>query len=107
MTFEDIKQEVELSLTVAKGSFFKKPEFGHRFKELLKAVASENTRIRAVKYAEEALQWLLDIKHLKSVEAFASYDSADRLLINVECVAYTGKTITFSRFVEVGNVRNS
>lgn len=32
MTFDDIKQEVELSLTVAKGSFFKKPEFGNRFK---------------------------------------------------------------------------
>ena len=63
MTFEDIKQEVELSLTVAKGSFFKKPEFGQRFKELLKAVASENTRIRAVKYAEEALELMLRKNH--------------------------------------------
>ena len=31
MTTDQIKEEVQLSLTVAKGSFYKKPEFGHRF----------------------------------------------------------------------------
>lgn len=107
MTTDQIKEEVELSLCIAKDSFYKKPEFGHRFKELVCEAASENTRSRAETYAMEALQWMLDYKHLRSVNALASYVDADKLQLNVECVAYNGKAIEFQRFVEVGDVRNS
>lgn len=103
MTFEDVKKEVQLSLTIAKGSFFKRPEFGHEFKKLTRAPATENTRIRAERYAKDALQWLVDIKHLRSLDAAATYDAKDRLMIHVECRAYNNKSITFSRFVEVGD----
>lgn len=104
MTADQIKEEVQMSLTVAKGSFYKKPEFGHRFKELAREVASENTRSRAETYALEALQWMLDYKHLRSVDATATYAENNKLLIHVECVAYNGNLIEFKRFVEVGDV---
>lgn len=107
MNTEKIKEEVQLSLGIAKGSLFKKPEFGHRFKKLARVPASENTRSRAETYACEALQWMLDYKHLRSVTADATYKNNDKLLVHVECVAYNGDVIEFSRFVEVGDVHNS
>ena len=107
MTTDQIKEEVQLSLTVAKGSFYKKPEFGHRFKELAREVASENTRSKAETYAAEALKWMLDYKHLRSVESRATYADADKLLVHVVFIAYNGDVIEFKRFVEVGDVRNS
>ena len=101
MTTDQIKEEVQLSLTVAKGSCYKKPEFGHRFKELAREVASEKTRSRAETYAAEALQWMIDYKHLKSVVSTATYVDSDKLQVHVECVAYNGDLIEFTRFVEV------
>ena len=92
---------------MAKGSFYKKPEFGHRFKELAREVASENTRSKAETYATEALKWMLDYKHLRSVESTATYADSDKLQVHVVCVAYNGDVIEFKRFVEVGDVRNS
>lgn len=106
MRTDKIKEELELSLSIAKGSLFKKPEFGHRFKELARVPASENTRSQAESFANEALQWMLDYKHLRSVNAVATYDRNDRLLVHVECVAYNGDVIEFNRFVEVGDVSN-
>lgn len=103
MTFENVKEEIEMSLTVAKGSFFKKPEFGHRFRELRKAPASEKTRRKTEQFALEALQWLIDYKHVRSVTATATYQRDDRLLLHVEAVLYVGETVTFERFVEVSD----
>ena len=105
MTFDEIKEELQMSLTVARGSFYKKPEFGHRFGELKNAVASETTRVKCESYAIEALQWMIDYKHLKSVTAVATYQTDDRLLLHVEATAYTGNTVEFERFVEVSDVR--
>ena len=101
MTIEDLKEEIETSLTVAKGSFFKRPEFGHRFKELRNVPASEKTRRMAEQFAVEALQWLITYKHARSVTATATYVSDDRLLLHVEAVLYVGQSVTFERFVEV------
>jgi len=91
-----------MSLTVAKGSFFKRPEFGHRFKELRNVPASETTRKKCETYAIDALQWLVEYKHLKSVRASATVVSDDKILLQVECYSYVGEAITFKRFVEVG-----
>lgn len=102
MNKETLLEEIEMSLTVAKGSFFKRPEFGHRFKELRNVPASETTRQKCEAYATEALQWLVDYKHLKSLKANATVVSDDKILLKVECDAYVGETITFKRFVEVG-----
>ena len=103
MNKETLLEEIEMSLTVAKGSFFKRPEFGHRFKELRKVPASEMTRRKAEQFALEALQWLVTYKHARSVTATATYLSDDRLLLHVEAVLYVGKNVTFERFVEVSD----
>ncbi|MBR2095924.1 MAG: phage GP46 family protein [Fibrobacter sp.] len=102
MNKETLLEEIHMSLTVAKGCFFKRPEFGHRFKELRNVPASETTRKKCEAYALEALQWLVEYKHLRSVKANATVVSDDKILLQVECDAYVGETITFKRFVEVG-----
>lgn len=103
MTLDLIKEEIELSLTIAKGSFFKRPEFGHRFKELRNVAGSETTRKKCEAYAVEALGWLVDYKHLRSVTAAANFIDNGKIQLNVECIAYNGKQINFKRFVEVGH----
>ena len=103
MTFDNIREEIEMSLTVVKGNFFKRPEFGHRFRELRNAPASEKTRRKTEQFAIEALQWLIDYKHVRSVTATATYQRDDRLLLHVEAVLYVGETVTFERFVEVSD----
>lgn len=107
MIRSQIEEEIRLSLTISKGSFFKRPEFGHRLNELSRAVASETTRNRAEKYARDAIQWMIDIKHLRSVEVSANYDQDDRLLINIDATTFNNKQITFKKYVEVGNVPNN
>jgi len=104
MNIESLKEEVEMSLTVAKGSFYKRPEFGHRFKELRNAVGSELTRIKCEAYASEALQWLISYKHAKSIKVNAFYVKSDCIKLNVEVVSYVDEPVTFTRFVEVSDV---
>lgn len=107
MIEKQIKEELEMSLRIAKGSFFKKPEFGHRFRELRHSAASEKTRLRAQSYARDALKWMLDLKHLLSLDVSAVYVNDGRLLVHAEAISFQNKIVTFDRYVEVGNVSNS
>lgn len=103
MTYEDLKEEMKTSLTVVKGSFFKRPEFGHRFRELRNAPATEMTRHKAEQFALEALQWLITYKHARSMTATATYVSDSRLLLRIEAIRYAGETVSLERFVEVAD----
>lgn len=101
---DTILEEIKMSLTVAKGSFFKRPEFGHRFRELRNARCSETTRKKCEAYAKEALQWLVDYKHLRTLSTTATIVKDGVISVWVEGVLYTGKTVSFKRFVEVSDV---
>jgi phage gp46-like protein len=103
-TAEKIKEEIKNSMTVAKGSFYKRPEFGHRFGELKRAVATEATRRRAEDFAREALEWLVRIGHIAGLAARAVYSADNKLFVTVSAtITATGENIEFSRFVEVGH----
>lgn len=106
MTTAQLYENVRLSMTVPKGSIYKRPEFGHRFDELSnEEVADESTRRRAETYAREALQWMLDVERGDTVEATAMYDEQDRLFVNVELTGSAGQSVSFSRFVGVSDVQ--
>jgi len=104
MTLDDLKEELEMSMTIRKGSFFKHPEFGHRFDELKESAATEDVRGKAQSFVKEAVQWMIDLGHASSVESYAQYDSKDRLLVGAEMFAKSGRSVTFERFVEVSHV---
>lgn len=106
MTTAQLYENVRLSMTVPKGSLYKRPGFGHRFNELANEVASEGTRRRAETYAKEALQWMLDVERGDTVEAAAIYDDQDRLFVSVELTSGAGQSVSFSRFVEVADVQH-
>jgi phage gp46-like protein len=105
MTLVQLKEEVELSMTVPKGSLYKRPEFGHRFKELAREVCSDLVVRCARAYALEALQWMIDLGHADSMQAISSDVGAGRIYVSAEVFAKTGSSVSFSRFVEVSDVQ--
>lgn len=105
MTTAQLYENVCLSMTIPKGSLYKRPELGHRFAALANEVASDDTRRRAEDYAQEALKWMRDSGRVRTVDASAAYDDHDRLIVAVEVVSPSGQQVAFSRFVEVSDAQ--
>ncbi|MFA6690206.1 MAG: hypothetical protein WCS18_12110 [Sphaerochaetaceae bacterium] len=101
LTKTQTMEEMENSLSIPRGSLWKWPDFGHRFKEL--KGCTEETRIRAAAFAKEAIQWMEDLGHITDVSTSAAYDINDetRLLILVSANMPTGEYVQFKRWVEV------
>lgn len=92
-----------LSLTLPKGSWWFNPEFGHRFDEL-KKLTPQSERL-AEEFAREALRWLIDTGRALSVEVSAERDrqqNPNRLLLRVRVTAARGELVEWQTFVEVG-----
>lgn len=103
MTGQEIQEELELSLSIKKGSFFKRPEFGHEFDKLKKELALDSTLQKAIKFAENATKWMVDLKHIDDLNVQGLITKANRLYLSISAVALTGDVVSFSRFVEVGD----
>ncbi len=105
MTFSeagDIFNNLYLSLTVGKGSFFHNPAFGLRQRGRLKNTKATAALIRHD--YQEALQWLIDTGRAKSVDVSVERDrrqDLNRLKLLVEVVQADGRTVTFTTFKEV------
>jgi len=105
MTFDpatDITNNIYLSLTVEKGSFFHNPSFGLRQRGRLKNTETTAALIRH-DYLD-ALQWLIDTGRAKSVDVYVERDRTqdlNRLKILVEVVQADGHKVTFETFREV------
>jgi phage gp46-like protein len=107
MTFdkaETIMNNVWLSLTVKKGSFFADTEFVSRLHLLQRYKNTDSTVRLAEDYCKEALQWLLDSGKAKKVEAFAQRDrtqNLNRLKLLVEVTPVNGPVVSFETFISV------
>lgn len=107
MTFDKadtIMNNVWLSLTVKKGSFFADTEFGSRLHLLQRYKNTDSTAHLAEDYCKEALQWLLDSGKAKKVEAFAQRDrtqNLNRLKLLVEVTPVNGPVVSFETFISV------
>ncbi len=99
-----IINNIYLSLTVKRGSFFANPEFGSRLHLLKRAKNTVRTEMLARDYCLEALQWLLDNGRATSIEVFTERDRAvdlNRLKLLVEATQADGRVVSFEKFVEV------
>lgn len=102
MTFDeagDIFNNIYLSLTVAKGSFFHNPDLGLRQRGRLKNTEATAALIRHD--YKDALQWLIDTGRAKSVDVSSERDrrqDLNRLKLLVEVVQADGRTVTFTTF---------
>lgn len=105
MTFDQVStlmNNVYLSLTVIKGTWFHRPEFGIARRERLKN--TPNTARLIKQDCEEALQWLLDTKRATSIQVATERDRSqdlNRLKIAVQVQQADGRSITFTTFREV------
>lgn len=105
MTFtpaDDIFNNIYLSLTVEKGSFFHNPNFGLRQRGRLKNTETTAALLRH-DYLE-ALQWLVDTGRAKSVAVWVERDrrqDLNRLQLLCEVMQADGRTMTFETFKEV------
>lgn len=105
MTFNeagDIFNNIYLSLTVVKGSFFHNPAFGLRQRSRMKNTVA--TAALVCHDYKEALQWLIDTGRARSVDVSSERDrrqDLNRLKLLVEVVQADGRTVTFTIFREV------
>jgi hypothetical protein len=97
-----IFNNVWLSLTVVKGSFFHNPGFGLRHRGRLKNTAATAKLIQTDFL--EALQWLIDIGRATAVDVQTERDrlqDLNRLKLTVTVTQKSGNIVTFTVFKEV------
>lgn len=101
---ETIMNNVWLSLTVDKGSFFANPAFGSRLYLLQRAKLTPATIQLAEDYCKEALQWMLDSGKARAISVTAWRDATEfkyRLKLLVEVTPIVGEQVAFTTFVTV------
>jgi phage gp46-like protein len=96
-----LQNNIYLSLTVTRGSFFHNPAFGLQKRGRMKN--SEATAALIRHDYQQALQWLVDTGKAKSVAVFAQRDEFNlyRLKMLVEVIQADGKKVSYSAFHEV------
>jgi len=102
MTFEkdySIRNNIFLSLTLARGAFFQDPTFGHRLNEVKKNTVNAPALVK--EYAREALQWVIDTGRAKSITIETERGEKDRINISVSAVEADGNEVKFETFYEV------
>lgn len=109
MTFEktengNLMNNIYLSLTVRRGTFFQNQDFGSRLHLLQRAKNTEQTAALAAEYCKESLQWLIDSARATKIDVYTERDRTEdlhRLKLLVEVTKADGHTVSFATFVEV------
>jgi phage gp46-like protein len=106
MTFsppdDQVMNNIFLSLSITKGTFFARPDFGMR--PLTREKNTDQTAALAREYCLEALQWLLDSGKVTAIEVAVERDmdeNPNRLKILVQAIKADLSTITFQTYQEV------
>jgi phage gp46-like protein len=98
----DIRNNILVSLSIRKGSWWQDPEFGLRDRGRMKLTDQTVRLVRSD--CLEALQWLKDTGRAKSIEVTTLRDRAEnvnRIKVLVEAVQADGRAVTFEHFIEV------
>lgn len=100
-----IRNNIYLSLMTQRGSFFVDPAFGSRLHMLARAKNTDQTAQRAIGYAQQALQWMIDTGRVRAINVLAQRDPArdrHRLYLLVEATPVNSdEPVLFSTFIEV------
>lgn len=89
---------IYLSLTIQKGSFFAAPEFGSDLHLLKKNTARTEKLLQG--YVKVALKWLLDTGRAKSIDIITQRLQT-RINYEVTIIKANGVPVSFQNFVEV------
>lgn len=99
---EDISTSLYLSLGISHGTLFNNIDFGLKLDDIKKVTVNNIELIKS--RIENALQWMLDIGKVKTIDIIVERDSKDinRIDIKVEAVQIDGTPINISMFRTVG-----
>ncbi len=100
-TTNDLLNNIYMSLNMQKGSWWFNQDFGSRLDELNREKDVPSAALKAVTYAKEALQWLVETKRATAVDAATSRVKGG-LVLTVSITTASGETVTFEKFVPVG-----
>jgi phage gp46-like protein len=97
----DIMTSIILSLHLPVGRFFFNPAWGHQLYSI-KKVNDPNLAI-AQQYVKQALQWLIDLGKISSLNVLCERDDnrKDQINIKVNAVQPTGSIITYKTFKRI------
>jgi phage gp46-like protein len=90
-----------LSLSIIRGSWWFNPGFGSRLDQLAREKDTPRSAMLAVEYAKEALAWMVETGRAKSVEAVTSHQEG-KLALTVTVTTPDGAKVDFTQFVTVG-----
>jgi len=79
-----IENQIAFSYLIPQGSWEGDPTLGHRFNELARAVNSQENRNRLRDLAKQAVQWLIDLGAIDSVEIFDEVINSDGVAFEVD-----------------------
>lgn len=98
----DIFNNIFLSLSIKKGSWWFDPTFGLRDRGRMKNTESNARLIR--EDCKQALPWILDSGRAKEINVYTERDrerDLNRLKVLVETTQADGRMVSFEHFVEV------
>ncbi|MCX5785660.1 MAG: phage GP46 family protein [Elusimicrobia bacterium] len=100
-TTDTLLNNIFMSLSIPRGSWWFNPEFGSRLHELNREKDVARVAMLAVTYAKEALQWLVDANKASAVDAATSHVKGG-LVLTVTVTTAAGEPVTFEKFIPVG-----
>lgn len=97
----DILNNIIITLSIKKGSWWHDPNFGVTDRPRLKNTPASARLIK--QDMEQALQWIIDAGRAKSIEVATWRDENDRHRLNVliTAVQSDGRIVTYTTFKEV------
>jgi phage gp46-like protein len=98
---DSLKNNIFLSIRIARGTFFVKPDFGSRLHQI-KKITPQNIELAAA-YCKEALKWLITAGRLASVDVQAWRDEEipTRIKFYIAAKRPDGSTLEYELFHSV------
>lgn len=95
----DIRNNILISLIVKKGTFFLDLAFGSLIHEVKTTSPSDLNLLKS--YCAAALQWMIDIKKVKSFEILVRHYSPGTVIINITADLFDDKKVTYEHYLRV------
>ena len=95
---------VYTSIKVPLGTFFVKPDFGFPYSKIARAKNTPTMQGLVAQYAQQALQWLIDVGKAASIDVATEVDDKDPARINMKITVYQANQppVVYNYFVSVG-----
>lgn len=98
---DDCRNNLILSVLIARGSYWAAPDFGSTHHEVKKN--TENAPAEIAARIREATRWIIDAGRCVTIDVTAEPDESDHNRINIEVVGLQpdGRTVEFTTFLRV------